>query len=144
MTCGRIFSVWRLTHASSLDSKAPLILISHAASQDLDLWALDVSTAFLYGKFPEGTHQYARRPHGVPGDFFPPVLELGSCVYGHPAASQRLELHNQGKGCTTKLGSNAFGPLRLFFRFLHLQRRILLSRVLSLMTARLLINLDLQ
>ena len=84
------------TYASSLDSKALLILISHAASQDLDLWALDVSTAFLYGTFPEGTHQYARRPHGVPGDFFPPVLELGSCVYGHPAASQRFELHNQG------------------------------------------------
>jgi len=84
------------TYASSLDSKALLILISHAASQDLDLWALDVSTAFLYGKFPEGTHQYARRPHGVPSAFFPPIIELGSCVYGHPAASQRFELHNQG------------------------------------------------
>ena len=84
------------TYASSLDSKALLILLAYAATMDLDLWALDVSTAFLYGQFPEGTHQYVRRPHGVPSTFFPDVFELGSCVYGHPAASKQYELHNQG------------------------------------------------
>ena len=84
------------TYASSLDSKAILILLAYAASVDLDLWALDVSTAFFYGQFPEGTHQHVCRPHGVPSTFFPNIFELGSCVYGHPAASKQYELHNQG------------------------------------------------
>jgi len=84
------------TYASSLDSKALLLLLALAASLDLDLWALDIKTAFLYGKFPPGTHQYVRRPHGVPSKYFPPIFELGSCVYGHPTASRQFEIHNQG------------------------------------------------
>ena len=44
------------TYASSLDSKALLLLLALAASLDLDIWALDIKTAFLYGKFPPGTH----------------------------------------------------------------------------------------
>ena len=84
------------TYASSLDSKALLLLLALAASLDLDLWALDIKTAFLYGKFPSGTHQYVRGPHGVPSKYFPDVFELGSCVYGHPTASRQFEIHNQG------------------------------------------------
>jgi len=84
------------TYASSADVKGLLLLLSLAATLDWDLWAMDVKTAFLKSAFPDGIRQYVRRPYGVPDKYFPPLFELGKCVYGHPAASHQFELHNQG------------------------------------------------
>lgn len=84
------------TYASSADVKGLLLLLSLAATLDWDLWAMDVKTAFLKSAFPDGIRQYVRRPYGVPDKYFPPIFELGKCVYGHPAASHQFELHNQG------------------------------------------------
>ena len=68
---------------------------------------MDVKTAFLTSKFPDGVRQFVRRPHGVPSNYFPPIFELGSCVYGHPAFSHQFEEHN--KEVFRKMG---FTPMR--------------------------------
>jgi len=95
------------TYASSADVKGLLLLLSLAATLDWDLWAMDVKTAFLNSTFPDGIRQYVRRPYGVPDKYFPPVFELGKCVYGHPAANHQYEIHN--KGVYRAMG---FTPLR--------------------------------
>ena len=95
------------TYASSADVKGFLNFLYLIATLDWDLWSMDVKTAFLKSKFPAGIRQFVRRPYGVPSTYFPPIFELGSCVYGHPAASHQFEQHN--KEVFRKMG---FTPLR--------------------------------
>ena len=54
------------TYASSADVKGFLVFLSLVATLDWDLSSMDVKTAFLTSKFPDGVRQFVRRPHDVP------------------------------------------------------------------------------
>jgi hypothetical protein len=79
-------------YASSVDTDSLFLFLGIAAVEDLDVWKVDISTAFLHGKMPEGMRQFVRRPHGVPSEILPRRFELGSCAYGHPLASRQWDI----------------------------------------------------
>jgi hypothetical protein len=79
-------------YATAVDTDSLLLFLGIAASEDLDLWKVDVGTAFLHGEFPPGMVQYVRRPHGVPDEYMPRMFQLGKCVYGHPLASYQWDI----------------------------------------------------
>ena len=70
------------------------MMVSVAATEDLDLFAVDVKTAFLHGLFPDGMLQWVRSPYGLPAKLLPRKFRLGKCTYGHPLASQRWDEHS--------------------------------------------------
>ena len=51
-----------------MDDDAFKLLLATAATEDLDIFSVDVKTAFLYGAFPAGMRQWARSPHGLPAN----------------------------------------------------------------------------
>jgi hypothetical protein len=79
-------------YASSVDNDSLFLFLGVAATEDLDLWKEDVSTAFLHGRMPTNLRQFVRRPYGVPDDILPKKFELGACVYGHPLASKQWDI----------------------------------------------------
>ena len=82
------------TYSSSMEEDAFKLMVGVAATEDLDLFALDVKTAFLHGIFPNGIEQWVRSPYGVPANLLPRKFRLGKCTYGHPLASQRWDEHS--------------------------------------------------
>jgi len=78
-------------YSTGVHIDALMLFLAIVATEDLDLWKLDVKTAFLYGKFPTGMTQYVRSPHGVPSNILPKKFQLGSCVYGHPLANSQWD-----------------------------------------------------
>ena len=84
-----------------------MLFLAIVATGDLDLWKLDVKTAFLYGKFPAGMKQYVRSPHGIPSEILPKKFQLGSCVYGHPLANSQWD-----KEFKSTLSAMKFQPIR--------------------------------
>jgi hypothetical protein len=82
------------TYASSMEEDAFKLMVGVAATEDLDLFALDVKTAFLHGEFPNGIEQWVRSPYGLPSNLLPRKFRLGKCTYGHPLASQRWDEHS--------------------------------------------------
>jgi hypothetical protein len=82
------------TYSSSMDDDAFKLLLATAATEDLDIFSVDVKTAFLYGTFPDGMRQWVRSPHGLPSNFLPHRFELLKSAYGHPLANQRFEAFN--------------------------------------------------
>ena len=81
--------------ANSIDADSLMIFFGIVATQDLDMWKMDVKTAFLHNLFPPGMRQFVRRPHGVTDEYLPPKFELGHCVYGHPLASAQWQQLNE-------------------------------------------------
>ena len=81
-------------YASSVDTDTLFLFLGIVASEDLDMWKMDVQTAFLYNDFPDGMRQYVYSPHGVPRWIMPRRFELGHCTYGHPLASRQWEEKN--------------------------------------------------
>ena len=94
-------------YAPSAGVKGLFLVLSLAVTLDWELRAMGAKAAFLKSVFPGGIRQCVRRPYGAPDKYFPPILELGKCVCGHPAASHQLELHS--KGVYSAMG---FTPLR--------------------------------
>jgi hypothetical protein len=76
-------------YSTGVHIDALMLFLAIVATEDLDMWKLDVKTAFLYGKFLIGMKQYVRSPHGVPSNLSPKKFQLGSCVYGHPLANSQ-------------------------------------------------------
>ena len=76
------------------DDDAFKLLLATAATEDLDIFSVDVKTAFLYGTFPAGMRQWMCSPHGLPANFLPRRFELLKSAYGHPLAYQRFEAFN--------------------------------------------------
>ena len=72
-----------------------MIFFAIVATQDLDMFKMDVKTAFLHNPFPTGMRQFVRRPHGVPDTILPPKFEMGKCTYGHPLASAQWQELNE-------------------------------------------------
>ena len=83
------------TFASSIDNDSLMIFFAIVATQDLDMFKMDVKTAFLHTKFPTGMVQYVRRPHGVTDEYLPYRFQLGSCAYGHPLAGAQWQELNE-------------------------------------------------
>jgi len=94
-------------YSTGVHIDALMLFLAIVATEDLDLWKLDVKTAFLYGKFPTGMKQYVRSPHGVPSEILPKKFQLGSCVYGHPLANSQWD-----KEFKSTLSSMKFQPIR--------------------------------
>jgi hypothetical protein len=94
-------------YSTGVHIDALMLFLAIVATEDLDLWKLDVKTAFLYGKFPVGIKQYVRSPHGVPSNLLPKKFQLGSCVYGHPLANSQWD-----KEFKSTLSSMKFEPIR--------------------------------
>jgi hypothetical protein len=82
------------TYSSSMEEDAFKLMVSVSATEDLDLFAVDVKTAFLHGLFPDGMSQWVRSPYGLPAKLLPRKFRLGKCTYGHPLASQRWDDHS--------------------------------------------------
>ena len=78
-----------------MEEDAFKLMVGVAATEDLDLFALDVKTAFLHGLFPDGMQQWVRSPYGLPSNLLPRKFRLGKCTYGHPLASQRWDEHSE-------------------------------------------------
>ena len=94
-------------YSTGVHIDALMLFLAIVATEDLDLWKLDVKTAFLYGKFPAGMKQYVRSPHGVPSEILPKKFQLGSCVYGHPLANSQWD-----KEFKSTLSAMKFQPIR--------------------------------
>ena len=94
------------TYSSSMEHDALSLMIATAASADLDLFSIDVKTAFLHAHFPAGMIQYVRAPRGLPTALFPRKFRLRRCIYGHPLANVQWDTHS-----TDTLLSIGFTPL---------------------------------
>jgi hypothetical protein len=68
------------TYSSSMEEDAFKLMVGVAATEDLNLFALDVKTAFLHGIFPNGIEQWVRSPYGVPANLLPRKFRLGKCI----------------------------------------------------------------
>ena len=71
------------TYSSSMEEDAFKLMVGVAATEDLDLFALDVKTALLHGTFPNGIEQWVRSPYGVPANLLPRKFRFCKCTYGH-------------------------------------------------------------
>ena len=53
------------TYAGTVMSEIVRLMLSIAATDDMEIGCLDVKTAFLYGDIPDDQHIYMRRPAGL-------------------------------------------------------------------------------
>jgi hypothetical protein len=104
-------------YASSVDTNALFLFLGIVACEDLDLWHMDVETAFLHNNWPPGMEQYVRRPSGVPDKYLPYQFQLGHCTYGHPFASAMWKEHLEGS-----LTSGGFLPIYSSGSVFHLPK----------------------
>ena len=74
------------TYASTVMSETVRLMLSVAATEDMEIQSLDVKTAFLYGDVPEGQYIYMRLPAGLTDADMPAVIRLRKCLYGLPHA----------------------------------------------------------
>jgi hypothetical protein len=82
------------TFADTASAKSINILLSFAASENLDISSIDVKTAFLYSPLKEEI--YLRRPSGISDNIMPAIVKLNKCIYGLRQAAHewRQMLHN--------------------------------------------------
>ena len=71
-------------------SESVRLLLSVAATEDMEVASLDVKTAFLYGLIPLAQFIYMRRPAGLTDVDMPAVIRLRKCIYGLPHALATL------------------------------------------------------
>ena len=82
------------TYAGTVMSETVRLMLSVAATEDMEIQSLDVKTAFLYGDVPEGQYIYMRRPAGLTDADMPAVIRLRKCLYGLPHAPATLRKHS--------------------------------------------------
>ena len=64
------------TYAGCVMSETVRLLLSVAATEDMEIGCLDVKTAFLYGDVPDDQYVYMRRPAGLTDVDIPAVIRL--------------------------------------------------------------------
>ena len=105
------------TYAGCVMSETVRLLLSVAATEDMEIGCLDVKTAFLYGDVPDDQYIYMRRPAGLTDTDMPSVVRLRKCLYGLPHAPATFRTHSD-----TTLRSLGFTPTvsdpRLYVRLL--------------------------
>ena len=82
------------TYAGTVMSETVRLLLSVAATEDMEIQSLYVKTAFLYGDVPEGQYIYMRRPAGLTDADMPAVIRLRKCLYGLPHAPATFRKHS--------------------------------------------------
>ena len=82
------------TYAGCVMSETVRLLLSVAATEDMEIGCLDVKTAFLYGEVPEDQYIYMRRPAGLTDVDMPAVVRLRKCLYGLPHAPATFRRHS--------------------------------------------------
>ena len=75
-------------------SESVRLLLSVAATEDMEVASLDVKTAFLYGILPLVQFIYMRRPAGLTDADMPLVIQLRKCIYGLPHAPATFREHS--------------------------------------------------
>jgi Reverse transcriptase (RNA-dependent DNA polymerase) len=68
------------TFADTASARSINILLSLAASENLEVVSIDVKTAFLYSPIKETV--YLKRPPGLSPDIMPELVKLNKCLYG--------------------------------------------------------------
>ena len=105
------------TYAGCVMSESVRLLLSVAATEDMEVASLDVKTAFLYGIIPLVQFIYMRRPAGLTDVDMPAVIRLRKCIYGLPHAPATFREHSD-----RNLRSFGFTPTvsdpRLYVRLL--------------------------
>ena len=105
------------TYAGCVMSETVRLLLSVAATDDMEIGCLDVKTAFLYGDVPDDQYIYMRRPAGLTDADMPAVVRLRKCLYGLPHAPATFRKHSD-----VTLRSFGFTPTvsdpRLYIRLL--------------------------
>ena len=105
------------TYAGCVMSETVRLMLSVAATEDMEIGCLDVKTAFLYGDVPDDQYIYMRRPAGLTDVDMPSVIRLRKCLYGLPHAPATFRKHSD-----TTLRSIGFTPTvsdpRLYVRLL--------------------------
>ena len=82
------------------------MFLAIAAELDLELKAVDVSSAFLYPEYT-GPPLFVRRPPGLPATDMPEYMELKKCIYGIKQAAHAFREHSDDS-----LRSIGFTPRR--------------------------------
>ena len=82
------------TYAGCVMSETVRLMLSVAATEDMEIGCLDVKTAFLYGDVPEDQYIYMRRPAGLTDADMPAVVRLRKCLYGLPHAPATFRRHS--------------------------------------------------
>ena len=82
------------TYAGCVMSETVRLLLSVAATEDMEIGCLDVKTAFLYGDVPDDQYIYMRRPAGLTDADMPAVVRLRKCLYGLPHAPATFRKHS--------------------------------------------------
>jgi len=94
------------TYAGTATTKSVHLFLAIAAELDLELKAVDVSSAFLYPEYT-GPPLYVRRPPGLPATDMPEFMELKKCIYGIKQAAHAFREHSDAS-----LRSIGFTPTR--------------------------------
>ena len=82
------------TYAGTVMSETVRLMLSVAATEDMEIQSLDVKTAFLYGEVPEDQYIYMRFPAGLTDADMPAVIRLRKCLYGLPHAPATFRKHS--------------------------------------------------
>ena len=82
------------TYAGCVMSETVRLLLSVAATEDMEVASLDVKTAFLYGLIPITQFIYMRRPAGLTDTDMPAIIRLQKCIYGLPHAPATFRNHS--------------------------------------------------
>ena len=105
------------TYAGCVMSETVRLMLSVAATEDMEVASLDVKTAFLYGLIPITQFIYMRRPAGLTDADMPAIIRLQKCIYGLPHAPATFRQHSDAT-----LRSFGFTPTvsdpRLYVRLL--------------------------
>ena len=94
------------TYAGTATTKSVHMFLAIAAELDLELKAIDVSSAFLYPAY-NGPPLFVKRPPGLPATDMPEFMQLKKCIYGIKQAAYAFREHSDAS-----LKSIGFKPTR--------------------------------
>ena len=80
------------TFAGTATTQSIFMFLSIAAELDLELEAIDISSAFLHPVYV-GPRMIVKRPPGLTDADMPEYMELGKCIYGLPQAARAFRAH---------------------------------------------------
>eukprot|EP01035_Chromulina_nebulosa_P025306 gene25306-33026_t len=81
------------TYAGTIMSESVRLFLNIAAYEDLELYTMNIRTAFLYASVPFNQTIYMRRPAGLTDQDMPSLVKLHKCIYGLPMAPAKFQEH---------------------------------------------------